>query len=791
MEAESPATFGELLREHRRAIGLTQEALAERAGLSARNIQSLERGANRPLKDTALRLIGALALGERDRVLLLSVATPTPRRRGANPAEAATAPPTAFTRPEVQHNLPAPLTPLVDRIEDQRAIQALLNRPGVRLVTLVGTGGVGKTRLALDVAAALAPAYADGAWLVELAPLADPNRLQDAVAKVLGLREQPGQPPLATALAYLASRHTLLLLDNCEHMVAAAAELAATLLRACPRLTILTTSREALAVPGERRYRVPSLSVPDLAHVPPPDRLLDYPAVELFVLRAQERRSTFALTAGNARAVAEICVRLDGIPLAIELAAARIGVRPPEAIAGRLDDRFRLLTGGPRTALPRQQTLRAALDWSWDLLAELDRFLLRRLAVFAGGWTLAAAEAVCTGDGLETWAVLDGLDSLVNRSLVLADEIDEGEGRYRLLETVRQYASERLATAGEEGRTRDRHLTYFLALAEAAEPELRGSEQTRWLAQLDGEHDNLRAALSWARKEADPEKWLRLAAALWRFWYVRGFFGEGRAWLEGALAAGAAGSPEVRARSLNGAGALAYQQGDYERAAGLYEESLAIRRARGDVPGIAASLNNLGALAYQEGEYDRAAALYEEGLALWKRLADQSGIAASLNNLGLVAFQQGKYEQAMDLHEESLTIRRALGYRWGIANSLNNLGLAAAARGEYARAVALHHESLRLGRDIGAGDLQAKGMEGLVSVAAATGQTRRGALLGGATEALREVLGVPLPPEQRADHERAASSLRAALGEEAFAAAWAEGRALSLEEALDQALESG
>src|SRR6185437_7180887 len=299
------------------------------------------------------------------------------------------------------------------------------------------------------------------------------------------------------------------------------------------------------------------------------------------------------------------------------------------------------------------------------------------------------------------------------------------------------------------------------------EPELRGSEQTRWLAQLDGEHDNLRAALSWARKEADPEKWLRLAAALWRFWYVRGFFGEGRAWLEGALAVGAEGPPEVRARSLNGAGALAYQQGDYERAAGLYEESLAIRRARGDVPGIAASLNNLGALAYQEGEYDRAAALYEEGLALWKRLADQSGIAASLNNLGLVAFQQGKYEQAMDLHEESLTIRRALGYRWGIANSLNNLGLAAAARGEYARAVALHHESLRLGRDIGAGDLQAKGMEGLVSVAAATGQTRRGALLGGATEALREVLGVPLPPEQRADHERAASSLRAALGEEA------------------------
>jgi tetratricopeptide (TPR) repeat protein len=575
----------------------------------------------------------------------------------------------------------------------------------------------------------------------------------------------------------------------------------------------------------------------------------------------------FALTVQNARAVAQVCVRLDGIPLAIELAAARVGSLVVEAIAARLDDRFRLLTGGARDTLPRQRTLRATLDWSYDLLSEAEQLLLVRLSVFAGGWRLVAAEAVCAGAGVEAWEVLDLLDGLVNKSLVQVTEAG-GEVRCGLLETVRQYGQARLAASGEEQDLYRRHAAYFLALAEAAEPQLVGPEQGTWLARLEAEHDNLRAALSWAGERSASDLGLRLVGALLRFWETRGFISEGRRWLEGALAGGG-GSPAARVRALNGAGAMAYHQSEYSRAAALHEEALALRRALGDRLGIADSLNNLGRAAYSQGEYGRAVALYEEALALRRELDDRLGIAGSLSNLGYLvgkqgeyarsaalleealalyrelgdqravarslqylgraAYRLGEYGRAEALYEQSLALRRDLGDRVGIAYSLHNLGLVAyqqseyeraaalltealaldrelgvkrgiaeahhdlglvmQRRGEYRRAAALVAESLRLSRDLGARDQVAHGLETAAWVAAAQGQAHLATCLGGHADALREALGVPVLLEHRASHDQAVRTMRAMLGEAAFVAAWAEGRALPLEEAIALALE--
>src|SRR5713226_5481995 len=372
------------------------------------------------------------------------------------------------------------------------AVKQLLS--STALLTLTGSGGCGKTRLALQVAADLLEEYADGVWLVELAPLADPALVPQTVASALGVRDAPGRPLTATLTDYLRSKSLLLVLDNCEHLLEAGAQLADALLRSCPRLRLLASSREGLGIGGEQTYRVPSLSLPDARHLPPLERLRDFEAVQLFADRARLSQATFAVTQANALSVAQVCQRLDGIPLAIELAAARVKALSVEKLNERLDDMFRLLTGGSRTALPRQQTLRALIDWSYDLLSPSEGALLRRLSVFAGGWTLEAAEAVCAGEGVEEWEVLDLLTSLVEKSLVLYEERG-GEGRYRLLETVRQYARDRLLEAGEAEAVRGRHLGFVLRLAEEAEPKLSGPEQVVWLDRLEAEHDNLRAAL--------------------------------------------------------------------------------------------------------------------------------------------------------------------------------------------------------------------------------------------------------------------------------------------------------
>jgi predicted ATPase/class 3 adenylate cyclase len=698
------------------------------------------------------------------------------------------------------NNLPRQLTSFIGRLQEMADVKRLLST--TCLLTLTGAGGSGKTRLALQVAADLVEEYADGVWLVELALVTDGALLPQRVASALGVREEPGRPLMATLLDYLHSRELLLILDNCEHLVEACAQLAEGLLRACPDLRVLASSREALGIAGEVAWRVPPLSLP-----PPRSRvsgrrlpragadlvsdLAEYEAVRLFIERATAVMPSLTLTERTAPSVAQVCQRLDGIPLAIELAAARVKLLSVGQIAALLDDCFRLLTGGSRTALPRQQTLRAAIDWSYELLSDAERVLLRRLSVFAGGFTLGAAEAVCVDeDGRPPNAdrqhggevgrrppavggpdVLELLGQLVDKSLVVveepsahkpaaetaeslrgieraapsspagvevamrlssavtagngaaargipaptaswlvegaalatpAEEANGAEARYRLLETIRQYGAERLRGAGEASVIRRRHRDWCLKLAEQAEARLPGPEQALWLARLEIEHHNLRAALDWSEESDEAASGLRLARALWQFWWVRGHLSEGRERLAKLMAlAGAEARTPVRAKALHGAGILAYDQGDYAAARALHEESLVIKRELGDKRGMAASLNYLGHVARLQGDYAAARALYQETLAIGRELDDRRGMAFSLNGLGLVARYQGDYAAARAFYEESLAIVRRLDDKRGISISLNNLGLVAQDQGDYAAARNLYEASLAIKRELG------------------------------------------------------------------------------------------
>jgi len=553
-EAPGPAGFAGRLRRLRLDAGLTQEALAERAGLGVRTVQALEEGENWPHRTTVLRLARALGLTPGAEAPFVAAGRPPARpRRPVTASGAEAAPP---RRPA--HNLPLQLTSFVGRDRERAGVRRLLATS--RLVTLTGPGGVGKTRLALRVAADVLPEYPHGVWLAELAVLADPARVPQAVAAAAGVPEDPARPLLAVLADALRPRRLLLLLDNCEHLVGACARLADALLRACPGLTVLATSREPLSIAAEAAWPVPPLAVPDAGKPPPGGTAARYEAVRLFRDRAAAARPTFRLTRRNAPAVAQLCARLDGLPLALELAAARVRVLPVAELAARLEDRFRLLTGGSRAAPARQQTLRATLDWSYDLLSEPERALFRRLAVFAAGWTMAAAEAVgadADGQGIAPGEVLDLLTGLLDKSLVTADEQPDGTARYRLLETVRQYAQERLAAGGEAEVVQRRHAAFFLGLAEAAAPELLGGRQTAWLDRLEREHDNLRAALEWLTERGAVEAGLRLGNAVGPFWLTRGYLQEPRERLERLLALPGAEGTSLRARVLVGTAGLA------------------------------------------------------------------------------------------------------------------------------------------------------------------------------------------------------------------------------------------
>lgn len=601
---------------------------------------------------------------------------------------------------DLRHNLPQQVTRFIGREQELALVTQLLQDH--RLVTLTGSGGTGKTRLCLQLAADSIERFPDGVWLVELAQVSEGSRVAKAVADTFGLKEQADKPTLELLVEALRAKAALLILDNCEHLLWACAQLADAVLRRCPGVKLLTSSREALGMGGEYTFRVPSLSLPGHAVVESPESLLRYESVQLFADRAKLVSDRFEVTTQNSAALASICRRLDGIPLALELAAARVRSLPVVEIEKKLDQRFRLLTGGSRTALPRQQTLRSLIDWSYDLLGEAERVLLSRLAVFVGGCTLEAAEQVCAGGAVEDWETLDLLTQLCDKSLLVYSE-ESGSARYRLLETVRQYAQERLVEREEAHETQQQHRDYFLALAESISPRLSGSEQARLLSALELDAANLRQALGFCQAEPDgAEQGLRLGTLLSPFWRIRGHLNEARACMKELLShPGAQGRTALRADALNEAGVMALYQSDYASASALHQESLLLMRELGDQRGIANALHDLGSVALHQGDYAQARARHEESLPLRRELQDKQGVASTLGDLGQLALLQGDPARARALHEESLVLRRALGDKHGIASALGSLGSVALFQQDYVAARSWYESCLALMQELG------------------------------------------------------------------------------------------
>ena len=742
--------FAQLLKEHRLAAGLTQETLAERAGLGVRTIQGLEGGENQPLRGTLHRLAVVLNLSEEERARFLAVATPTPRRPSTAGADLARQP---LSVPS--HNLPVQLSSFVGRRREIATVTALL--ASTRLLTLLGTGGVGKSRLALHVAAGLVDRFPDGVWLVELAPLAEPDLVPGAVLAAMAIPQQLGRSALDSVLVAMRTRQLLLVLDNCEHLLEGCARLAEALLQTCPHVRILATSREAVAVTGETRWRVPSLSLPATDQHERLKPVADCEAVQLFLERAAAVQPSLSLTAANAPIVAGICTQLDGIPLALELAAARLSAMGVADLADRLDQRFRLLTGGSRGTLPRQQTLEATVTWSYDLLTPQEQMLFARLSVFARGWTVAAAEAIGAGGSIAPEEVLDLLSRLVDKSLVVPEVLDDGGTWYRLLETLRQYGWQRLTATDEMAAVQRRHAVYYLALSERADQELIGPRALYRFDELEREHDNLRAALNWClawREQVQRmddisavEIGLRMAGNLRWFWLFHDHHREELAWLDRALPRGSEAPIDVRARALLTAGILAGFINDLSRSQTLLAESVALWREGGERRQLPVALGTFGWTLWRNGEEEQAAQVLEESLALarvvgepWliafalmqdifrvansaaiERAAERSrawaaGVEAlrlfravgdGVNgtilqaHLGQIALYEGDNERARAAFVGCLPTLGALGWRSAVAETLIRLAGAAHAQGDHEDAVSRYTESLALYRQLG------------------------------------------------------------------------------------------
>jgi predicted ATPase/serine/threonine protein kinase len=734
----------------------------------------------------------------------------------------------AGTRPA---NIPAQRTGFVGREREVAAAKELLLRQDVRLVTVTGPGGIGKTRLVVEVAGALGENFPGGTHFVPLSAVSDPNLIASAIVQTLGIREAGGQSPLEMLRANLkdsARAPMLLLLDNFEHLIQATS-VVAEILSMTPHLKILVTSRAALHVYGEHEFLVPPLALPDSRSMPPLDVLSRYSAVALFVQRAIAAKPDFELNGENARAVAEICARLDGLPLAIELAAARVKVLSPSSMRTRLASRLQLLTGGARDLPQRQHTLRATIDWSHDLLSTAEQKLLRRLSVFVGGCTLESVEAVCNSRSDLDLDLLDGMASMVDKSLLQQVEQGNGESRFTMLETIREYALEKLEASGEAASTKRAHAAYCLVVAEEEAAQPKGTEAPEWLERFALEHDNFRAALEWLTETRDAGWGLRLGTALFRFWEAREYLAEGRDRLGRLLkATSAAGPSRARVRALFSAGVLAGEQGEYAAAVALMRESLQMARQLHDEQGVAVSLNALAVIARDQGDVTAAHALFEESLALWRELGDEKAVARSLSNLANVVKLQGDYPRARSLYAEclaifqglgdrvgvawslnyqgdvardqadsaaartlykqSLAIFRELDDRWGIAGTLADLGNLATEQRDCRTAHSLYRESIRIFQELDHKRGVARLLECFACSAAVQLEAERSLRLAGAAAALRQNIGAPLTPAEQAKLEASLHPARQALTDTAGATVWMEGWALPVEKAIEEVL---